>query len=396
MGTTRHWISTRGLVILGIICLLTTSCVPAEARVARKRIDTVPTTRWARMTSGVNMPYWMSHLPFQTLPQMKQWTDTGEMKVMRQMGVRHVRLPFIPEAVCKSYSPVVIDEEKMAFVRQVLTDYRRNDILVVLDLHAGERLTARMKNNPEEVQKLKKFWQAIAGRLKDLDPEFLMFEILNEPNMDDRNQWWSIQRMLLSEIRAIAPQHTVVVESDRWSGVDEMLTRTPYQDPNVIYAFHFYEPFIFTHQGASWVEKELGGWRNVKYPSDDSNDDQLRRQVDSTRKGEIFDEFTRERWGPARIKKRVKLMADWAKRYNVKVICNEFGTMRGPVPPANRGAWFRDCRRAFEDNGIGWTVYEWRGGMGMVTDRINTPAGYSSIDWPMLNGLGFEPPPVPK
>ena len=40
----------------------------------------------------------------------------------------------------------------------------------------------------------------------------------------------------------------------------------PLPDPKVIYNFHFYEPHLFTHQGATWGESYWHYLREVPYP----------------------------------------------------------------------------------------------------------------------------------
>jgi endoglucanase len=55
-------------------------------------------------------------------------------------------------------------------------------------------------------------------------------------------------------IREGAPQHTIIVESARWADDDDLLFLEPLRDGNVIYNFHFYEPHLFTHQGATWAK----------------------------------------------------------------------------------------------------------------------------------------------
>jgi hypothetical protein len=53
----------------------------------------------------------------------------------------------------------------------------------------------------------------------------------------------------------------------RWSDNDDLVFQEPLHDPNVIYNFHFYEPHIFTHQGATWSAYYWHWLRGLKYPS---------------------------------------------------------------------------------------------------------------------------------
>src|SRR5260370_535893 len=57
---------------------------------------------------------------------------------------------------------------------------------------------------------------------------------------------------LAAAIREGAPAHTIIAAGARWSDDDELVFQEPLHDSSVIYNFHFYEPHIFTHQGAPW------------------------------------------------------------------------------------------------------------------------------------------------
>ena len=48
------------------------------------------------------------------------------------------------------------------------------------------------------------------------------------------------------------PQHTIVTSGPNWGGIDGLKKLKLLPDKNVIYSFHCYDPFTFTHQGATW------------------------------------------------------------------------------------------------------------------------------------------------
>ena len=45
----------------------------------------------------------------------------------------------------------------------------------------------------------------------------------------------------------------MVIGGERWSGVDSLASLTLPDDPNVVPTVHYYDPFEFTHQGASFI-----------------------------------------------------------------------------------------------------------------------------------------------
>jgi len=49
---------------------------------------------------------------------------------------------------------------------------------------------------------------------------------------------------------------SILATGVQWSNLDTLLELKPLKDHNIIYNFHFYEPHIFTHQGASWIPED--------------------------------------------------------------------------------------------------------------------------------------------
>jgi aryl-phospho-beta-D-glucosidase BglC (GH1 family) len=67
-------------------------------------------------------------------------------------------------------------------------------------------------------------------------------------------------------------------------------------------------------------------------------------------------------------------VAAWAEHWGVPVICNEFGVYRENTEAKDRAAWLTDVRTALEKHGIGWAMWEYHGGFGVVTTQDGQPA----------------------
>lgn len=113
--------------------------------------------------------------------------------------------------------------------------------------------------NDETAQKrLIDLWTAIAKRYKD-EPTVAGYDFLNEPIVSEsRNQWHSLANRLVKSVREVDNYHMLFIErvnavDGDWKE-DEVRNFFLVDDPNVVYEFHFYKPFHFTHQGAPWAE----------------------------------------------------------------------------------------------------------------------------------------------
>jgi len=96
--------------------------------------------------------------------------------------------------------------------------------------------------------------------------------------------------------------------------------------------------------------------------------------------------YGRDHWDAARIETEMKQAAEWARRRGVPLVCNEFGVYRAFSDPADRAAWLRDVRVAFEHNGIGWTMWDYSGSFGVVTKKD----GKAVPDQSVLRALGLK------
>jgi hypothetical protein len=98
-----------------------------------------------------------------------------------------------------------------------------------------------------------------------------------------------------------------------------------------------------------------------------------------------------DRWNASRIDAEIGEAAAWAKKWNVPLTCNEFGVYRKTANPEDRARWLSDVRTALEKNGIGWTMWDYAGGFGVV-ERNN---GTTTIDEMTVKALGLKMPQRP-
>ena len=92
-----------------------------------------------------------------------------------------------------------------------------------------------------------------------------------------------MEAKLAVAIRQGAPTHTIIATGARWDDDDDMIFLEPLRDPNVIYVFHFYEPHIFTHQGATWGAYYWRWVKGLHYPSSPENAAQVAALVPEPR-----------------------------------------------------------------------------------------------------------------
>lgn len=323
--------------------------------------------RFARLARGINLPFW-----FWYAPEPPEIIDTyftaDDFAHIESMGFTFVRIPFDFEFLYDADNPTLLNEENLGYFDRGLDKALAAGLAVIVDLHSTSLddsdnaiYSGRLEDDPAFVNTFEQFWRSLASHLSARDPDYVFFELMNEPVFEDTpSAWLPIQERLVTAVREVAPFHTLIVSGALWSSRDTLVEMPLLADPNVVYNFHFYDPFLFTHQGATWT----GWWvvevlRGVPYPS---SPEAVASVLKAYSEEEIRNEvayYGDERWDAARIDAAIAPVAAWATQNNVRVICNEFGVLGDYAPPADRAQWIFDVRTTFEKYNIGWSMWEY-------------------------------------
>jgi endoglucanase len=342
-----------------------------------------------RLKRGINLSEWFAQVYDKrgyTREHFESWTTAEDIALIKSMGFDHVRLSVNPQPMFTAGEPNKIPAEYLGYLDAAVKMILDHGLAVVIDLHPESDFKTRLAKDDDFVEQFADFWRALAAHYSSWDAERVLLEILNEPEFTDRYRWLGVQVKLVSAIREGAPRHTIIAAGARWSNDDELVFQEPLHDPNIVYNFHFYEPHIFTHQGATWGANYWHWLRGVRYPSTTESAERVAALVpDEVNRLQVI-RYGHEHWDAARIEVEMKQASEWARRRGVPLVCNEFGVYREYADPQDRAAWLRDARTAFERNGIGWTMWDYSGSFGVVTKKD----GKAVADDSVLRVLGMK------
>ncbi len=349
----------------------------------------VSSTRLAHLRHGINLSHWFSQSAANDYSRthLETHTTAQDIALIKKMGFDHVRFPIEPAPLLTQSDPTKLNSQYLQYLDSALEMILAQGLAVIIDIHPSDEFKVRLNADDRHVEAFVKFWRALAEHLSARDPERVFLETINEPMVEDGYRWFGIQGKLITAIRAGAPQHTIIASGHRWSGPYELLFLEPYADRNIIYNFHFYEPFAFTHQGATWAGANVAFYKEVPYPS---SPEAVLKIMDTISDGPARYNLLRygeDRWSAARIETEITAIAGWAEKHHVPLTCNEFGAFRRFVKPADRAAWILDMRNAFERHGIGWTMWDYAGGFAVV----NKTSGQATPDLETVKALGLNP-----
>ncbi len=343
--------------------------------------------RFGRLRRGLNLSHWFSQAPNYTKERLDTHTTAQDIALIKSMGFDHVRFPIEPAPLlADTPDPSILNTTYLQYVDRALDMILGAGLAVVIDIHPSDEFKLRLNRDERGVEQFAQFWRAFASHLSKRDPEFVFLEVINEPMVEDGYRWYGIQGKLIAAIRSAAPNHTIIASGHRWSGLAEMLFLEPYSDPNIIYNFHFYEPFAFTHQGATWAGPNLPFYKNVPYPSSPEAVQPVLDTIQDEPARYNLLRYGEDNWNAVRIDRELEQAAAWASKRHVYITCNEFGAFRKFSRAADRVAWLHDMRVALEKHGIGWTMWDYAGGFAAV----NKTNGTAQEDPELLKALGLK------
>jgi aryl-phospho-beta-D-glucosidase BglC (GH1 family) len=343
---------------------------------------------------GINLSEWFAQVYDQkgyTKKHFEAWNTAQDIALIKAMGFDHVRLSVNPQPMFRRGQADRIPADYLGYLDSAVQMILDRGLAVIIDVHPESDFKQKLTDD-SFVEQFEDYWRQLARHYSSTSPELVSFEILNEPEFHDRYRWQGVQSKLAVAIREGAPQHTIIVAGAYWSSENELLFFDPLRDPNIIYNFHFYDPHIFTHQGATWSTNYVHYLKELPYPSTPENVQQAAALLpDAVNRLQAI-HYGLDRWNAARIDGEIGQVAAWAKRWNVPVTCNEFGVYRKTANPQDRAAWISDVRTTLEKYSIGWTMWDYSGGFGVVTKQNEQPVP----DEVTVKALGRTMPPVSR
>ena len=282
-------------------------------------------------------------------PNEGDWGEIAEeeyFKIISEKGFNSIRIPIRWSAHIKSDSPFSLDTVFLKRIDWAIENSLKNGLITIIDIHHYDSINI----NPDgEKSRFLSIWRELAEYYKDYS-DSLYFEILNEPHDNlTTDKWNTLFNEALEIIRMNNPTRTVIIGTANWGGVSELYKlELPKNDSNIIATVHYYSPFHFTHQGASWV-KGADEWLGTVWSGSFAEKSRVKEDAD-------------------RIKK-------FGEENHIPIFIGEFGAF-SKADIKSRSLWTQYCARLFEKSGFSWAYWEFSSGFGVYDNDSkswNTP-----------------------
>lgn len=360
--------------ILPVLLILCSVELHAQASNARE----VP------FTKGVNLTNWFQAGSAGSIDFSKYTLE--DFEDIKSLGVDVIRLPINLHSMTLGEPEYTLDPLFLFFLDKVVDWTEELDLYLILDNHTFDPSDA---TDPDIGDILNPVWRQMAEHFGER-PDKVIYEILNEPHGISHDLWNAIQGEVIETIRSVDSTHTIIVGGADYNSYNSLNKMPSYEDDNLIYTFHFYDPFIVTHQGASWTTPSMVDLADVPYPYAQDKMPRFPTSLQGTWVEGAFNNYNNE--GNADfIKQKIDIAIAFSEQRGVPVFCGEFGVYKPNSDNESRVNWYKVVVDYLNESGIAWTMWDYHGGFGVFEEGGQDLFGHD-LNVPLLNSLGFNVP----
>ncbi|HEX7861262.1 MAG TPA: glycoside hydrolase family 5 protein [Verrucomicrobiae bacterium] len=296
-------------------------------------------------------------------PRTQNWGakySEADLDAVKKEGFDHVRLPIRWNDYAGAGPEFKIEQQLFDKVDFLVTNALSRGLSIIINIHHFDELTTDPK---AEAPKFYALWKQIAEHYAK-HPNRLAFELLNEPKDAATTEVMNpIYAEAIRVIRQSNPNRTIFVGPGKWNSLDEVeKLKLPENDRNLVVTVHCYDPFLFTHQGASWTRPSTDT-TGIIYPGPPSKPV---TPAEGARDKKWFERYntlpTAENpSSPIAFTARMEKVARWGAENGRPIHLGEFGAYE-KADRESRIRYYRDMRKTAERLGFGWAIWDWKAG----------------------------------
>jgi endoglucanase len=283
-----------------------------------------------------------------------------EIVQIKREGFDHTRVPIGWHHYAGPAPDFTLSAEIFGRVDFIVTNALANKLAVMINIHHFNELD---QNPAAATDEFLAIWKQIAAHYKKF-PHQLAFELDNEPHENATTALMNpIYARAIAEIRKSNPKRTIVVEPGGWGGIGELKNLVLPPDDNVIVSVHCYEPFHFTHQGASWTSEDFKQ-TGIIFPGPPAQP--LVPDPKPEPKPWVLDWIQKYNTLPTEknpssalaFVDKLKYVHAWSDFYGRPVHLGEFGAYT-KADAQSRANFYKAFRQSAEKEKLGWAIWDW-------------------------------------
>jgi endoglucanase len=339
-----------------------------------------------RLMRGVNLGNYLE------APLDQNWGSsysTNDFGWIREEGFDHVRIPIAWHYYTGPGPDYTLSSEIFGKADFLVTNAMAQGLGVIVNIHHFDEFTDDTTAHTNEFYAI---WRQIGAHYSNAPPE-VVFELLNEPRSSATTVAMNpIYEEAIQQIRQTNPSRTIMVAPGQFNSISELVNlRLPGNDSNLVVSVHCYDPFLFTHQGASWTGSDTAT-KGIRFPGPPDLPLTPATGVASWVTNWISDYNTlpaeSNPSSPSEFLSKLQLSRQWSDYYGRPVHIGEFGCYDTFCDDDSRVNFYRAFRETADAFGLGWAMWDWTAGFHYWLEQ----AGAGAPDPPGMREAMFPPP----
>lgn len=269
-------------------------------------------------------------------PNEGEWGLTireSYVQAIADAGFNSVRLPICWSAHTGRSDPHTVDPAFLRRVDEVISWCLSRDLAVIITIHHFNELY----NYPDDPLYRRMFfsiWRQLTLHYLGTDHEKLLFEVINEPEVNLTPEKWNILLpAIIDSIRVLDGDRTLIIDAPDY-GAHTSLSKLkiPESENNLIVSTRYYLPWQFAQQGAWWSD-----WTDLSL------------YLGTTWRGSVAEKNA--------VISDMALIKNWSDNNKYPVTIGEWGSIMF-ADNQSRLTWTNFVRRQFELNGFSWSYFD--------------------------------------
>jgi len=355
--------------------LVTTHCVTAKSKPTTPLARLIAFKRAASLDNGISISWFEQTWNKDVLTQNP--LKSTDFALLKQLGFKSIRLPVAFAYFESEHIPV---EQIFSHIDNIVKQCDLYGFKLIIDYHYGN---FNDTNYSTETPKIIDLWLKLTKRYLHESHDNLFFELYNEPLHMNPQIWKDAAYNMVTAIRKIDKQRTLIIGASNYNSIYELSRFVRLADENVIYTFHFYEPFLFTHQGAEWIgdqEATIG----VPFPYNAEKFPILSPKAKNTDGEKNYNEYPHD-GNEQSVKDKLQIVKNWSNKYDVPVICGEYGVYNKYADPDSRCRYIKAVRQTLKMLNIPGILWDYNTNFSI----FNGPPSINNLPDCMKNAIGY-------
>ena len=280
-----------------------------------------------------------------------------DIENIKSMGLDHIRLGF--DQIVLEEAPFVYRERTLKLLDSFVNMCENHGLGIILNLHkcignyCDIEESVTLFDSQELQERFIALWLELERRFSH--KENVIFELLNEVRDIEPNLWNNLAEKTINALRRVNKTRKIVVGTICWNNPNELHSLKVFDDENVIYTFHMYDPSEFTHQRGVLHWRHLYYNRKMEYPGDIEKYREFYKIVHNN--SEAYKDF--DRMDINYMRTLFEPVKKFKEEHPDKVLwCGEFGTIRH-ADMSSRENWMRDVITLLKECDVPYCVWNY-------------------------------------